>query len=140
MTKWIIRLAACLAVCFAANRLFAADDAPKDDNARPANAEEMVSGRVKDIDLKVCKIAVETWGDPTKPPEIKIFLLNAKTTVRKAEKPLTVVDIRKGNIVLVVYKPGAKEGDLPTATVISIDEGFGRGFPGGPGRGPGRHH
>ena len=107
-----------------------AQDNGADDEARfklPRGVRR-IDGRVKDIDPKLMKIAVEVEVEPDKPAEILIFQMTGDTKVRKAEHAMSVDDIRKGNPVLVWYVPSAKKGEPGKAVLIRVFEGL-RDYP-----------
>ncbi len=136
---WLV-IAICVLAAGAWGAARAEDTKPDPGDAtRPPRDAEFVDGRVKEIDLKVAKIAVEVEVEADKPAEVMIFALTVDTKVRKAEKAFSVADIRKGNQVRVWYTPSDKKGESGKAVFIRLfddgDRGFGRG---GRGRGRGR--
>ena len=108
--------------------------APAQDNAADDGLPSLpkgvrrIDGRVKEIDLKLMKIAVEVEVDPDKPAELVIFALTPETKVRKRENAESLDDIRKGMAVLVFYLPASKKGDPAKAVFIRILEGL-RDYP-----------
>jgi len=127
MNRNLAWLEAGLVLSLAAGLACAAEDRPggtKDDpgmDLRPGL--KRVDGRVKEIDLKVRKIAVEVETEAGKDRVLMIFLLTEETKVREREKARTVEDIHKGNPVFVFYRPPEKKDAIPTALFIRILEG-----------------
>lgn len=111
-------------------------DNPPEEGDDTTQGAAFVDGRVKEIDLKIAKVAVEVTPTSDKPAEIMIFTLSAETLVRKNDKALKVIDVHKGNPVRVYYTPIDKKGESGKALLIEIVEtragGIGRG---GRGRG-----
>jgi hypothetical protein len=129
--RWMIWPVVAAAVCFGDGLVYVAADekggeAKGDASAGPDHAMSRVDGRVKDIDLKLMKLAVEVELEPNKPATLMILLLTKDTKVREREHARTLADVHLGNRVIVFYKPGEKaEGGekketLPTALYIRI--------------------
>ena len=129
MTRAMVCLGAAVVLCLAAAALCAAPpdgpaaDEPKKGDAGPPRAEN-VWGRVKDIELNQKKLALEVETEESKEPIIVIFQATEDTKIRRQEEVKKFEDLRKGNLVIVWYRPAAVKGGTPTALFIRLTESF----------------
>ena len=130
MRRWMIGAVTALTLAWCGSWAnLAADEKGGDAKAAPGGSPESgmkrADGRVKDIDLKIAKLAVEVEVEEGKPAQIMIFLLTKDTKVREREHIRGVDDLHIGNRVIVFFKPGEpatkeKKETLPTALFIRI--------------------
>ena len=124
MKRWSVLATAVLILCLAAETFSAAPDRTAAEPGRPLEGPLLrVWGRVKEVSLKLGKIAVEVTEEKDEDPKIMIFLINKDTKVMKGVDPKELSDLVKGSEVGVGYRRVKTEGETPTAAFIRILEG-----------------
>ena len=115
---------AVLVLCLAAETFPAAPGRAAAEPGKPLVGPHLrVGGRVKEVSLKLGKIAVEVTEEKDEEAKIMIFLINKDTKVMKGVDPKDLSDLVKGSEVGVGYRRVKTEGETPTAVFIRILEG-----------------
>lgn len=113
--RYMVGPVAVLSVCLAAGLLYAGYD--------------QSFGEIKSIDLDAGKLVVAVRMARDEEPKEVTYVIDKDTTVRigrdREKKALT--DLVEGKRASIVYKEAEKEGDLPTALLITVWERRRRG-------------